>query len=110
MTRGNQPDKLGSRERQIMDIIYRRARITECCAQREPLQFWNTAKRLGPLTWLRRSAIVREWRSRMAAAGPPCDMLRRCHLWQAARSRMFQTVAMISAATPAQITVIAGGP
>lgn len=28
MTRSNQPDKLGSRERQIMDIIYRRGRAT----------------------------------------------------------------------------------
>jgi predicted transcriptional regulator len=28
MTKANEPDKLGSRERQIMDIIYRRARAT----------------------------------------------------------------------------------
>jgi len=28
MTKANEPDKLGSRERQIMDIIYRRGRAT----------------------------------------------------------------------------------
>ena len=28
MAKGNEPDKLGSRERQIMDIIYRRGRAT----------------------------------------------------------------------------------
>ena len=28
MAKGNEPDKLGSRERQIMDIVYRRGRAT----------------------------------------------------------------------------------
>ena len=35
MAKGNEPDKLGSRERQIMDIIYRRSRATAAEVQND---------------------------------------------------------------------------
>lgn len=35
MAKGNEPDKLGSRERQIMDIIYRRGRATAAEVQND---------------------------------------------------------------------------
>ena len=35
MAKGNEPDKLGSRERQIMDIVYRRGRATAAEVQND---------------------------------------------------------------------------